>query len=178
MMHTDHILYFAYGSNMHPERMQSRAPLATRVAVARLPGHSLCFHKRSWKDGSGKCNAFFTDRQQDEVIGVVYRISMAEKEVLDKHEGAGNGYEINEVAVFAKQEKYNVFTYMASETHIDNSLMPFSWYRDYVEYGARYHKLPDSYIEVIRKAGTVEDPDQTRAAKERMVLKQSENNVG
>lgn len=49
-------LNFAYGSNMLTDRLRERVPSARPVAVARLAGHSLRWHKVSI-DGSGKCDA-------------------------------------------------------------------------------------------------------------------------
>ena len=50
------LLYFAYGSNLHPERLRERVPSAESLGVARLEAHVLRFHKRG-RDGSGKCDA-------------------------------------------------------------------------------------------------------------------------
>ena len=53
------LLYFAYGSNLHPTRLGDRAPSVELVGTAVLEGHALRFHKRG-ADGSGKCNALAT----------------------------------------------------------------------------------------------------------------------
>lgn len=60
------VKYFAYGSNMCSGRLSERVS-CTFVAVARLAGHQLRFHKVS-KDGSSKCDAFHTaGRGQDNI---------------------------------------------------------------------------------------------------------------
>ena len=50
------IKYFAYGSNLHPQRFQERVPSGKFLALAALTRHTLLFHKRG-QDGSSKCNA-------------------------------------------------------------------------------------------------------------------------
>ncbi len=168
-----YIYYFAYGSNMHPQRMKARVSSAVKVGIARLAQYSLCFHKRGWKDGSGKCNAYFTGNPGDKVIGVVYKILASEKEKLDTHEGVGNGYEIRTVDVCSESGTNAAFTYVASSSHIDDSLPPYSWYKEYVVHGARYNGLPESYIETITETSAVEDPDSLRAEKEFAVIRSS-----
>jgi hypothetical protein len=43
-------------------------------------------------------------------------------------------------------------------------LVPFSWYRELVVAGARYHDLPDRYVRRIRSTPCEPDPDPVRAA--------------
>lgn len=75
--------YFSYGSNMSLPRLRARAPSAQFVAVARLPGQLLKFHKVG-KDGTGKCDALFTGNRSDRVLGVVYDIAVTDKARLDE----------------------------------------------------------------------------------------------
>jgi gamma-glutamylcyclotransferase (GGCT)/AIG2-like uncharacterized protein YtfP len=170
-MNNEHLTYFAYGSNMHPHRMRKRVPSAEAVGTARLEKYSICFHKRSWKDGSGKCNAFYTGNICDEVIGVVYRILCSEKSELDACEGVGKGYKVQNINVFHDNEERAVFTYIADETHIDDRLAPFSWYKQYVVHGARHHGLPQSYIQSLSQVQTIEDPYRSRAESELIILR-------
>ena len=69
----DSILYFAYGSNLHPIRLTKRVHEVEFVGIAELRSHALRFHKRSI-DNSAKCDAFFTGAESDCVIGALYRI--------------------------------------------------------------------------------------------------------
>src|SRR4051812_40930059 len=85
------IRVFSYGSNLCIERLRARTPSAVVVAVGTLPGHVLRWHKRS-RDGSGKCNAYATGREDDIVWGVVYELTPADKLVLDVCEGLGEDY--------------------------------------------------------------------------------------
>ncbi len=168
-----YINYFAYGSNMHPKRMKARVPSAEKVGIAALTCFSICFHKKGWKDGSGKCNAYFTGNSNDQVIGVLYKVLVQEKKDLDTHEGVGEGYEVKEVVVSSDRTEIAAFTYIASSTHINGSLQPYSWYKEYVIHGARYNGLPEDYIEMISKTVAVDDPDACRAEKEFKILRAS-----
>jgi gamma-glutamylcyclotransferase (GGCT)/AIG2-like uncharacterized protein YtfP len=160
--------YFAYGSNMATARLRERMPSAKPLGVATLSGHALRFHKRS-KDGSGKCNAFATDDDENAVIGVLFSFDPAERRNLDAAEGAGKGYDASMVTVVNnKGRRRKVLTYIASNEAIDESLKPYGWYKDHVLAGGREHGLPRNYIdEHIASIETVEDPDATRAARER-----------
>ncbi len=51
------VRYFAYGSNMLTARLHERVPSATPIGIGQLEGHALRWDKRSWRDGSGKCDA-------------------------------------------------------------------------------------------------------------------------
>ena len=146
-------------------------PSAEVVGIARLEKYSICFHKRSWKDGSGKCNAFYTGNTCDEVLGVVYKILRSDKSVLDTYEGLGKGYDVHNISVLCDKKEHNVFTYIADDTHIDDRLMPFSWYKKYVVYGARHHRLPESYIHSLKSIQAIEDPDLARRERELIILK-------
>ena len=166
------ILYFAYGSNMSTPRLRYRVPGCRFTFVARLPSYRLCFHKRS-KDGSAKCNAFRTAEPTDAVIGAVYQIPTNEKRALDDAEGLGFGYHEEMVRVLSpKGEKVVVCTYIADASFIDNSLQPYSWYKNLVLAGAEEHRLPAEYIESrIGAVHAIRDPDPQREQARRAEIK-------
>lgn len=62
--------YFAYGSNMSRSRLRERAPSAEALGCFALNGYDLGFHK-SGKDGSAKCDAYFTADTGDVIYGVL-----------------------------------------------------------------------------------------------------------
>ena len=86
--------YFAYGSNMLEERLQSskRVPGATFLAIGSVRGYRLRFHKRS-TDKSGKCDIVKTDSAEDVVYGVVFKVPEDQLGKLDRAEGVGHGGE-------------------------------------------------------------------------------------
>lgn len=165
------VVYFAYGSNMSTARLRERMPSCKSLGIATLPGHSLCFHKRS-VDKSGKCNAFASGND-DRVIGVLFSFDPAERAELDKAEGVGSGYEHAMVTVInGKGRRRKVLTFLASSDYIDDSLKPYGWYKDFVLAGAREHGLPPEYVaEYIESVDAIEDPDKTRDKDQRTTLR-------
>jgi gamma-glutamylcyclotransferase len=145
--------YFAYGSNLHPLRLQQRVPSARALGVVELPGWQLRFHKRG-SDGSAKCNVIETHDPADRVHGVVYDIAACEKPNLDRVEGLGWGYQLRQLHL---QPHGETFFYVATASSIDDSLQPFSWYKAYVLEGARFHGLPAAYVGAIEQAAAIAD---------------------
>ena len=166
----EHVVYFAYGSNMATARLRERMPSCKPLGIATLPGHALRFHKRSG-DKSGKCNAFAVGDGQS-VVGVLFSFDPVERAKLDKAEGVGNGYEHATVTVVNdKGRRRKVLTYLASPNAIDDSLAPYSWYKDFVLAGCAEHGVPTDYIAAyVQSVEATEDPDRARNAKERAKL--------
>ena len=154
------MLYFAYGSNMSACRLLERVPSAKFVATASLSRHDLRFHKKS-KDGSSKCDAYYTGNPDHSIIGVVFEISKTEKPELDRKEGLGNGYEEKEVILTALTGKQiKALTYYA--TNIDETLKPYQWYKHHVLTGAKENGLPNSYLKKLEDIESIQDPKQER----------------
>lgn len=152
--------YFAFGSNMSVKRLRERVPSAIARGAYRLLRHDLRFHKQGM-DGSAKCDAFYTGSEWDVIHGVLYTINSEEKPVLDQAEGLGLGYELKEVSVVSGQGRaVSAFLYYA--THIDESLQPFSWYKQHVLVGAREAQLPMEYRARIESIEAIHDADRRR----------------
>lgn len=161
------IKYFAYGSNMSLSRLRERAPGAKRMGTYILSAHTLRFHKVS-RDNSGKCDAFHTKNPDDFVIGALFEIDLCEKKDLDTAEGLGHAYEEKMVVVVnASGEAVSASTYYA--TNIDDTLKPYSWYKNHVLIGAKESQLPQSYIQKIAAIECIEDPDQRREVEQRAI---------
>ncbi|GJL79684.1 MAG: hypothetical protein NPINA01_26730 [Nitrospinaceae bacterium] len=161
--------YFAYGSNLHPVRLKERTPSCRLISVAKLFEHRLCFHKKS-RDGSAKANAFYTGRPADHVMGVIYEMDGSDKGLLDEFEGLGNGYLDKKTIVENNTGSQTVFTYVAEENYISDSLNPFIWYKELVLRGARFHQFPEDYINQIVEVDPIQDPDDKRNQKNRYLL--------
>jgi AIG2-like family len=157
------IKYFAYGSNMFTARLRFRVLTCEFVSIARLPEHQLRFHKKS-KDGSSKCDAFYTGVGSDAVWGVVFNIHVSEKSRLDKAEGLGGGYNAHSVSVMSSLGKcLEATTYLADATAIVKDRPPYTWYKEFVERGAAEHYLPADYVvAAIRAVKSVPDPNPQR----------------
>jgi hypothetical protein len=162
------LLYFAYGSNLHPLRLRKRVPSTMELDVAELAGFALRFHKLSANDGSGKCDAYRTGQTGDVVHGVVFGIAASDKPALDALEG--RGYGVHSVTVSGSQGPHEVFTYLADADFIDAALRPFDWYKRLVIAGAELHGFPDAYVEHIRVQPDVADPNQGRADEHEALL--------
>lgn len=147
--------YAAYGSNLHPVRLCARVSSAASVGIAMAPGWTLAFHKRG-KDGSGKCNIA---AGPGSVFFAVFDIDDRGKALLDKAEGLGFGYQATHVELpgFGK-----CFSYIASESHIQEELDPYSWYKELVIVGLEYHQAPSDYLENIRAIPCNLDIDMDR----------------
>lgn len=157
----DCCLYFAYGSNMAVERLQSRISSALIIGVAALEYHQLKFHKHSKKDGSGKCDAAYTGNPDDKVFGVLYSVQTSQLPELDKYEGCGYGYKRKNVIVHSESnEPISAETYIA--TQINSSLCPFDWYKEHVLRGAIVAGLPPDYIAQLQAVISVVDTDEKR----------------
>ncbi len=166
-MNRDTLLYFAYGSNLSLARLRQRTPSARRHGTWLLPGHSLRFHKAG-RDGSGKCDAFYTGDHRDQVIGALFRIDIACKRTLDDVEGLGRGYGEKTVALHHEDGRIiEALTYYA--TAIDPALQPYHWYLDHVLRGARESGLPSDYIQAIQSVTAIPDTNRERDRRERAV---------
>ena len=162
------IYYFAYGSNLHPLRLKKRVPSAELVAVAKYPNHSLIFHKQS-NDGSSKCNMFNSDVDSDLVYGAIYKIKPEHKNALDRFEG--DGYIDNQIILKHDGNEYDCFAYLAQQTHLDDNLKPYHWYKELVVLGAQYLKFPGSYISSIKAVESMNDPDSSRRQEHEILIK-------
>ncbi len=158
------MLYFAYGSNLSTVRLTKRVPSAELIETGQLNKHRLLFHKIG-RDGSAKCDAYFTDQEDDFLYGALFRINPEQKKHLDQTEGLGNGYEIKQVTVVTESaETFNAFTYFATRTASD--IKPFHWYKEHVLSGAREHFFPEQYIEQITRIASTDDENRIRTEQE------------
>lgn len=149
--------YAAYGSNLHPIRLNERISSAQLVATSFVPNWSLQFHKRS-KDGSGKCNILSGGNG---IHVAVFDISVADKRLLDRIEGLGTGYSEIMLAVPGIGP---CVSYAAESSHIDDSLLAYDWYKELVLLGARVHGFPENYLERINSVPVRQDPSPERRA--------------
>lgn len=161
------IYYFAYGSNLHPLRLQQRVPSAELVQVASYTQHQLVFHKQG-HDGSGKCNMHVTGTMSDMVYGAIYRMHADHKAVLDRFEG--KGYEDKKIVLSCNGLEYDCFAYLAQQSHIVHSMKPYHWYKQLVIHGAKYLQLPGEYISRIESVESIEDADNDRRMENELLV--------
>jgi gamma-glutamylcyclotransferase len=142
--------YFAYGSNLSTEQMESRTGRIREVRRARLDGYRIAFNKRG-SDGTGKAN--IVPDPEGTVWGVVYRCSAAALSDMDRHEGVAGGHYARtgvRVRVDAGDELDSV-AYVAGESFVDGSCVPSKEYLKTILHGAQHHALPDDYIRELER---------------------------
>ena len=91
----------------------------------------------------------------------IYEISAIDKLVLDSIEGVGVGYSETTLTI---PNVGDCLSYVAEDTHIDDSLSPYDWYHELVMLGARTHSFPNGYLKQIELEQSFNDPDQKRSA--------------
>ncbi len=166
------MLYFGYGSNMCTGRLRARVPSTTAIGKRLLRRYRFRFNKKSIdKSGtSAKGNVERTDVETDLVWGVLFEFDEAEKHSLDEAEALGHGYDELIVEVESESgEKQSAHMYLAAQSHIDNTLQPYSWYKRFVTEGANQHALPKSYVDFLESFPVKEDPNRKRDARERAI---------
>lgn len=153
--------YFAYGSNLHPLRLQARVPSAKLLGAVEVNKFKLEFNKQS-HDGSSKCNLIKSGSGNGPVYGAIYEMRPEHKDSLDRHEGKGNGYMDGRINLQLDGKEVSCFTYFAQDSHIVDNLRPYHWYKKLVELGARHCQFPDSYVNQIKAFESMQDPDRLR----------------
>lgn len=165
--------YFAYGSNLHPARLENRIGRCSRGTRVFLHGARLTFNKRGM-DGSGKCNIDFTDSKTDTVIGVLYEVSARQRKLLDDWEAVSCGYTPLKIQVERNTQPVDAFTYRAEEEHIEQGLQPFDWYKRFVVLGASWFDFPEDYLHQLEQQPSIPDHDPDRVRQNAILLSELE----
>ncbi len=161
--------YLAYGSNLHPRRLQQRVPSGRVIGTVGLMGWQLKFHKRG-QDTSAKCNIIQTGKTADVVYGAIYEMLARDKDELDMVEGLNAGYHLAQIEI---AEQGEVFFYVAEKAYIDNDLLPFDWYKEFVIAGGRFHAFPETYLAQIYSVNAIADHDEARQQQHMEILNMS-----
>jgi len=146
------MLYFAYGSNMHPQQMRRRCPSYRFVSTAKLADYKLAFTRRSPRRRCGVADVI--PSTGDEVWGVLYHIrSKRDVLALDKAEGyldgrkRVNGYDRVHRQVWSPISPHKLLTaslYIARQQQ--NPPPPSAHYLGLLQNGARHWKLAKEYL--------------------------------
>lgn len=164
----DHLLCFAYGSNMLNRRIQAadRAPSAQAQGTGFVVAHRLTFDKVSTEKKSerqsGKCDMEATGLPADRTYGVLFSIRKTEEAALDKAEGVGKGYERRPVTVTTDGGDVAAIAYIATKKN--PGVRPYDWYHAFVLAGAIEHQLPADYLAWLGTIETQRDPGEARRA--------------
>lgn len=162
-------IYLAYGSNLHPRRLEARVGAVEALGVVRLPGWSLRFEKRGG-DGSAKANLHAAPDTGRVAHAAVYAMRADQVGTLDAYEGCGRGYETLSMTICIGRDELTAFTYIAPSQWISSALLPFDWYVDLIVSGAQYHGFDDAYVRGISRHCACQDSDSMRARSELMAM--------
>jgi len=144
---------------MSRRRIEERLGPCRARGAAGLKGYQLKFNKYG-RDGSGKCTIQHTGDGRQHVLGGLFDLSQAQARQLDGFEGSG--YSRHMVSLNYQDQSLNAYTYIAVAQSIDDSLIPFDWYRALVLQGACELELARSYVLKIRSLPYKVDPDPVR----------------
>ncbi len=137
------LYYFAYGSNMNPERMAERGADFTLRRKHSLEGYSLRFNKiSSQTPGTGCAN--IVPEENSYVEGVVYRITVGGLYNLDKFEGYPEHYARIRLVLDIGGTQETVKTYTAMPDKIGEGLHPTKAYLEHL-LKAREYLSPEYY---------------------------------
>ena len=96
------------------------------------------------------------------VHGALFKIPRSEKGNLDRVEGLGHGYQEVVISTSTPGGNRSALTYVADTSHINDSLLPYTWYRDLAAEGAASLGISSPYVLSIRNADARPDPDRER----------------
>jgi cation transport regulator ChaC len=153
------MLYFGYGSNMDWDRFASRCPSAQFLFKAALPDHQLAFTRLSRKNQCG--TADILPLPGSVVWGVVYHMEAEDRPGLDRPEGVLIGaYRPENITVLAEGDAsrpVRVFTYVVNQKQLPRPL-PSRAYMDLLIQGAMRWRLPEAYLQQLRRVQTAPAP--------------------
>lgn len=165
------ILYLAYGSNLHPERLRRRVGTTELIDVVRLSDWRLCFDKRGG-DGSAKANLRPAPGTGMHAWAALHALDAGQWRVLDRCEGLGHGYETLRFDVLVDGRIMPALAYLSPSQWTSDDMRPFDWYRDLIVAGARYLGVPEADVARIAATPSVTDPVNARAGERFRLLRE------
>jgi gamma-glutamylcyclotransferase len=149
--------YFAYGSNMNPDRVRQRKMSFESAASGHLFDYSLRFNKRSVKyPGTAAANVMVSAKGVTE--GVLYRlVEPVQIEMMDPYEGYPVRYTRIALPIVTKAGVVEAWVYIANEDHVTEGLVPARWYLNHLLAGRDY--LSASYFETLCQTKCLHDSD-------------------
>lgn len=142
------IRYFAYGSNMAAQVMESLCPRHRFLGVAHLDGFRLAFTRRSIRTGTGVADVI--PARGDIVWGALYDIEDDELAAIDRKEGYGWAYTrvMRPVLLEAggQGQAAVIYTVQVKEPA---QVLPSRQYLDQLIAAAHERRLPEVYVEKL-----------------------------
>ncbi len=140
--------YFAYGSNMNPQRMAARGMRMLAAQAAALSDWQLCFNKRCpITDGTAYAN--IVEVEGATVHGVLYTLQdEAEIRRMDPYENWPERYRREQLQVrVGSAESVSTWVYIANPDWQRDGLLPQRWYLNHLLSGRPW--LPHGYYQQL-----------------------------
>jgi hypothetical protein len=158
------VWYFAYGSNLDYVQLKSRCPSAQYVCRAVLPDHVVAFTRPSISRNCGVADV--VQQKSRAVWGVIYLLEERDLSALDAAEGYQEGRDPERNAYIRKdnvrvaaendlKQPMKVSVYFAIKR--PNPPRPSEAYMRQIIDGAKFWKLPITYIEELQRIPTLEE---------------------
>lgn len=148
--------YFAYGSNMNPQRVAERGLVTRAVRGAGIRGMQLTFDKSAPAEGATVGHAALRFARDGLVEGVLYDLA-GPSEILkmDAFERSPINYSRERVQVMAGTETVIAWTYFANAAVCRLGLRPTRAYLAHLLAGAPY--LSAAYVDQLRATICADD---------------------
>ena len=145
--------YFAYGSNMNPERMKERGAHYESYTRAVLRNYRLTFNKRCYTYKGYGC-ANLEPSEGDFVEGVLYLLKNPREAIrkLDYYEGYPEHYNRLILEVETDRGTYPAVVYLAQPWMVDSSLKPHPEYLAHLLEACKLKILSEDYCKKIKAA--------------------------
>ncbi|NGP53068.1 gamma-glutamylcyclotransferase family protein [Thioalkalivibrio sp. XN8] len=161
-----HVLFFAYGANVHPGWLRRRVPAARLQGPAFLPGYRLAFRKRG-RDGAARSDACPSTEPGAALPGALYELPAG---ALERLGAAGAGYDVDEVEVLTASGPRRALVFRAAPAELAPDLLPWDWYVALIRRGAELLELPAGHQRWLASVPVQVDADEARSGAARRVL--------
>ena len=125
--------YFAYGSNMNPERLRARVGNYSNMQYGVLKGYKLTFNKKSNTPRRGY--ATIEKCENSYVSGIIYNLSQKAIEILDMYEGFPLHYTKSYLNVETAKGVCECVVYIANKDRVGVNLRPSYEYFEHLKKG-------------------------------------------
>lgn len=151
--------YFAYGSNMNPQRMKDREINFSKRELAILKDYKLCFNKQAYRNpNEGYANLI--PKKDIVAEGILYEIDESDIEKLDKLEGYPYHYNKETIRIeLSNDKKVNALVYIAKPDKIKDGLKPSKEYLNHLLEGK--HLISENYYNFLQSFDTLEASNQS-----------------
>lgn len=137
MSQTTDSMYFAYGSNLCVRQMNERCQDNVKVGMGILCGYKWIITKRGY--------ANVVKSLDDDVWGIIYKISSKDEKELDMYEGVKKKcYTKENLEISIDGKIHNCLIYVDP---IMSEGIPTTTYIDTINEGLSDSKLPEEYVE-------------------------------